>query len=80
LNFTTSVNAVADAVRIKERAGSGTIVFVTPSSSPLSTHLRLMHDYQSLFYLEDMFSPDRRPRSTSSKPTLQSECWLSTSP
>jgi hypothetical protein len=35
LNFTTSVNAVADAVRInEERAGSGkTIVFVTPSSS-----------------------------------------------
>jgi hypothetical protein len=31
-----------------------------------------MHDYQSLFYLEDM--SDRRPRSTSSKPTLQSEC------
>jgi hypothetical protein len=56
-NFTTSVNAVADAVRInEERAGSGkTIVFCdTEFVITLSTHLRLMHDYQSLFYLEDM--------------------------
>jgi hypothetical protein len=77
LNFTTSVNAVADAVRInEERAGSGkTIVFVTPSHH-LSTHLRLMHDYQSLFYLEDM----SRPTGDRDRPLQNRRCLLSTSP